>query len=56
MIPVRAKILALGMMSLSVAIIALFVANSYLLPTIAALCMAPVAVFIVTRRSIPTSH
>ena len=57
-IPPRAKFMAVGMMSLSVVILAVFVANSYMLPTIVAACMAPVAIFIVTRRShplIPTS-
>lgn len=52
-IPLRAKYMAVGMMSLSVAILALFVANSFMLPTIVAACMAPVAIFIVTRRSAP---
>jgi uncharacterized membrane protein YbaN (DUF454 family) len=58
-IPLQAKILAVGTMSLSVAIIAIFVAKSFMLPVIAAACMVPVAIFIVTRRStplIPTSH
>lgn len=52
-IPVRAKYMAVGMMSLSVAILAVFVADSFLLPTIVAASMAPVAIFIVTRRSSP---
>lgn len=55
-IPVRAKIMAVGMMSLSVAILAVFVAETVMLPAIAAACMAPVAIFIVTRRSIPASR
>ena len=41
------------MMSLSVAILAAFAADSFMLPAIAAACMAPVAIFIVTRRSSP---
>lgn len=52
-IPLRAKYMAVGMMSLSVAILAVFVADSFLLPAIVAACMAPVAIFIVTRRSTP---
>jgi len=52
-IPVRAKYMAVGMMSLSVTILAVFVADSYLLPTIVSASMAPVAIFIVTRRSSP---
>ena len=50
-IPVRAKILAVGMMSFSVAILAVFVASSPVLPAIVAACMLPVAVFILTRPS-----
>ncbi len=45
-IPVRAKFMAVGMMSLSVVILSVFVANSFMLPTIVAACMAPVAIFI----------
>ncbi len=50
-IPVRAKILAVAMMSLSVAILALFVAGDGLLPMMVGGALVPIAAFIVTRPS-----
>lgn len=53
-IPLKAKIAACGSMLLSLGIIAVFVAESWLLPGIVALCLAPIAGFIVTRPSLPS--
>ena len=50
-IPVRTKFMAVGMMSLRVAILAVFVAETFMLPAIVAASMVPVAIFIVTRHS-----
>ena len=55
MIPARAKVAAVAMMSMSVAILALFVAESWLLPGAVAACLVPVAAFILTRPSRPAA-
>lgn len=54
-IPARAKAAALAMMSMNVAILALFVAESWLLPSAVAACLVPVAAFILTRPSRPVA-
>ena len=55
MIPARAKVAAVAMMTLSVTILALFVAESWLLPGAVAACLVPVAAFILTRPSRPVA-
>jgi len=52
-IPVRAKLLALATMLASVLWIGLGIAEDWVLPTVVAACLIPVAVFIVTRPSRP---
>lgn len=54
-IPRRAKVLALGMMSASVITIYLFSAEAWWLPAVVAACLAPVAAFIATRPSTGSS-
>jgi len=51
LIPKRAKYLAVSCMALSVAIVALFVAETWMLPAGIAAILAPIAGYIVTRRS-----
>ena len=51
MIPKRAKFLAVSCMALSVAIVALFVATSWILPVGIASILAPIAAYILTRKS-----
>ncbi len=48
-IPVRAKILAVTVMAISLAWITFGVATSWVLPVAVAACLAPVAAFILTR-------
>jgi len=52
-IPKRAKILAVTMMSLSFCYLTFFVAESLTLPVVMALIMVPAGVYVVTRDSIP---
>lgn len=52
-IPRRAKAVAIGTMGSSVAIIGLFIAESWLFTVAVAACMAPPAVYILTRPSRP---
>jgi hypothetical protein len=51
-IPLRAKVLAVGMMTSSWLIVDLVVAQSWILPAIVGACLLPVAAFIVTRPSV----
>ena len=54
-IPPRAKLLAVGMMTLSLAFVSLYVADGWLLPVALGVVLASVAAFIVSRPSrIPT--
>ena len=50
-IPPKAKVMAVSMMSLSVAIVAVIGAGSWMAPTIMMAAMTPVAIFILTRAS-----
>lgn len=50
-IPVRAKILAAGMMSASFLIVTLFIADSWVLPTVLAAVLVPSAFYVVSRAS-----
>jgi len=50
-IPARAKILAVGMMAMSVAYVSVFVADDWLLPVGLALPLAGLCVYILTRPS-----
>lgn len=50
-IPVSSKILAVAMMSASFLYLSLFVAESWVLPTIMAFIMVPPAIYVVTRNS-----
>lgn len=52
-IPLPAKRAAIGMMSLSWLIVALFVAESWLLPCVLALVLGPIAGYILRRPSLP---
>lgn len=52
-IPVRAKILAIATMVISVLWIGFGIAEDWVLPTITAVCLIPAAIFIVTRPSGP---
>jgi len=51
LIPKRAKYLAVSCMALSVVIVALFVAETWMLPTAIAAILAPIAGYIITRKS-----
>jgi uncharacterized protein len=51
-IPKRAKIVAISMMSLSLTIVIVFIAKTALLPMIMAAVMLPAAIYIVTRASV----
>jgi len=51
-IPKRAKIMAVSMMSLSLAIVIVFFAKSMMLPLIMAGVMLPAAIYIITRASV----
>jgi uncharacterized membrane protein YbaN (DUF454 family) len=53
-IPVRAKILAVATMLVSFLWIAFGIAQDWLLPTVAAACLIPAAIFIVTRPNGPS--
>ncbi len=50
-IPVRAKLLALGLMALSLILVIIFVAESWIMATTVAAVLSAVAAFIVTRPS-----
>lgn len=50
-IPLRAKIMAAGMMTLSVVIVAVFVAETWVMPVVLAAIMLPICLYIVTRAS-----
>lgn len=50
-IPVRAKLMAVGMMTSSLIYVTLFVADGWALPLILAMVLGAVSVFIVTRPS-----
>ena len=50
-IPVRAKVLAMTMMSISFAYVALFVASDWVLPTVMAAVMVPAAAYVLSRAS-----
>ena len=50
-IPVRAKILAVGTMSVSFLWITFGIADDWVLPTLVAACLVPAAIFICTRPS-----
>jgi uncharacterized membrane protein YbaN (DUF454 family) len=54
-IPPAAKIFAVVMMSTSVLIVALFIADSWVMPSVMAFILMPVALYIVTRASYPPS-
>lgn len=54
-IPLKAKILAVTVMSTSLAYVTLFVAQSWVLPLALATGLGAVATFIVTRPSLPAS-
>ena len=51
-IPKKAKIMAVAMMSLSLVIVVLFIAKTMLLPMIMAAVMVPTAIYILTRASV----
>ena len=53
-IPVRAKILAVATMAVSVLWIGFGIAEDWVLPAVVAACLVPVAIFIVTRPSGPS--
>jgi uncharacterized membrane protein YbaN (DUF454 family) len=50
-IPAKAKVMAVSMMSLSVLAVAILGAGSWMAPAILMACMTPVAFYIVTRAS-----
>ncbi|MGB0682946.1 MAG: YbaN family protein [Magnetovibrionaceae bacterium] len=50
-IPVGAKVSAIGMMGVSLFVLAVFVAESWVLPVVVGGLMAPAAVYILTRKS-----
>ena len=50
-IPPKAKVLVVSMMSLSVAMVAVIGAESWMAPAIMTACMMPVALYILTRAS-----
>jgi len=52
-IPLRAKILAVTMMSLSFSYLTFFVAESLMMPILMALIMVPGGIYVVTRDSLP---
>lgn len=52
-IPVKAKIMAVSMMTISLLIVVLFVAETWVLPTIMLAVLTPAALYIVTRTSGP---
>ena len=54
-IPVSAKWAAVSMMSLSVAIVAVFVSTSWVLPVSIAAILTPIAVYIVTRPTLTSA-
>jgi len=50
-IPLRAKILAVSMMSLSFSYLVIYIAEDFVLPMIMAMIMIPAGVYVVTRDS-----
>jgi hypothetical protein len=52
-IPLRAKVMAIAMMTISMIWISLGIAESWALPAIVGACLVPIAGFIVTRPSHP---
>jgi len=52
-IPLKAKMLAASMMSLSFIYVAFFIADSWVLPTVMAAVMVPSALYVLTRASEP---
>jgi len=50
-IPKKAKIMAVSMMSISLAVVVLFVAKTWMLPLMMAAVMVPAAIYILTRAS-----
>ncbi|MAF46903.1 MAG: YbaN family protein [Rhodospirillales bacterium] len=50
-IPVKAKVMAVSMMGLSIAVVAVLGAGSWMAPAIMAACLSPVALYILTRAS-----
>ena len=50
-IPFQAKIMAAAMMTLSIVIVALFVAETWVMPVVLAAVMLPICLYIVTRAS-----
>jgi uncharacterized protein len=55
-IPPAAKVFAVVMMSTSVLIVVLFVAESWVMPSVMASILIPIALYIVTRASYPLSE
>jgi len=55
-IPIRGKVLAVIVMSLSFVYVAVWVAQDWRLPTIVGAVMLPAALYIVTRRSHPPAE
>lgn len=51
-IPVKAKIMAASMMSLSLIIVIVFVAESWVFPAVLAAILVPILAYIVTRASV----
>ena len=56
MIPVKAKFMAVTMMSASYLYLAFYVAENWMLPTFMAAIMLPSALYIVTRNSKSRHH
>jgi len=52
-IPRRAKILAVSMMTISFCYLTIFVADSFVLPVVLAAIMVPPGLYVVTRDSLP---
>ena len=55
-IPPAAKIFAVVMMSSSVAIVSFFIAESWVMPSVMACILVPIAFYIVTRTSYPPAE
>lgn len=50
-VPVKAKVLSVGMMTVSLIYVSLYVANDWRLPVLMACVMVPTAIWLVTRAS-----
>ena len=50
-VPVKAKVLSVGMMTVSLAYVSLYVADDWRLPAMMACIMVPTAIWLVTRAS-----